>query len=133
MAPEAQALRNQAEEYASRMVFLDRSGPKTQQLVAAIQAFPGSFFVLPFMRIASAITRQGAQFSPFGFLMQAAKQGGRAGTQAQARATAGTMAAGYLFWLASTGRLSGNGPTDPAALPPRLDAVRDDRRRHVQR
>ena len=114
MAPEAVALRNQAEEYASRMVFLDRSGPKTQQLVAAIQSFPGSFFVLPFMRIASAITRQGAQFSPFGFLMQAAKQDGRAGTQAQARATAGTLAAGYLYWLASTGRMSGNGPTDPA-------------------
>jgi hypothetical protein len=75
---------------------------------------PGSWLVAPFIRITAAIGRQGAQFSPVGFLMKEARKTGRRGVQAQARATAGTMAAGYLFWLAATGRLSGNGPSEPA-------------------
>ena len=44
--------------------------------------------------------------------MKAARQGGRAGTQAQARVAVGTAAAGVLAYLAATGRLSGNGPSD---------------------
>lgn len=58
--------------------------------------------------------RQGLEFSPAGVLMAAARQEGRAGAQAQARVALGTVAAGYLFWLASSGRLSGNGPNDSA-------------------
>jgi hypothetical protein len=69
--------------------------------------------VVPFIKTPANIMRQGLEFSPTGVLMKAARQGGRAGAQAQARAVLGTTAAGYLFWLAATGRLSGNGPRDP--------------------
>lgn len=114
MTPEAMALRTQAEQYAARRVFLEQPGEITRRVMHAVQAVPGSYFVLPFMRISSSIAKQGAEFSPLGFMMKAARAEGRAGTQAQARATAGTLAAGYFFWLAGSGRLSGDGPKDPA-------------------
>lgn len=114
MTPEAVAIREQAADYAARRVFLEEPGAMTKRVQLLAEKVPGSWLVAPFIRITAAIGRQGAQFSPFGFLMKEARKDGRAGTQAQARAAAGTMAAGYLFWLASTGRLSGSGPSDPA-------------------
>lgn len=115
MSPEAVALRQQADEYASRSVFLEKPGDFTTRAVAWAESIPGIWLIVPFIKITSAIGRQGAQFSPFGFLMRAARQGeGRVRTMAQSRATAGTMAAGYLYWLAASGRLSGSGPSDPA-------------------
>jgi hypothetical protein len=69
-------------------------------------------FVIPFIKTPANITRQGLEFSPAGALMKAARQDGRAGSQAQARVAAGTLAAGALAYYAATGRLSGDGPKD---------------------
>jgi hypothetical protein len=44
--------------------------------------------------------------------MKAVRAEGRMGLQAQGKAAMGTLAAGYLAWLAGTGRLSGIGPQD---------------------
>ena len=114
VTPEAVALRTQAARYAAHRVFLEEPGDITKRVTMLAQSIPGSYFVLPFIKISSSIARQGAEFSPIGFLMKTARAEGRAGTQAQARATAGSLAAGYLFWLAASGRISGDGPSDPA-------------------
>jgi hypothetical protein len=114
LTPEGQALKAQAETFATRAVFQEQGGPLTSIAQQAVRVFPPLSLVVPFIRTPGNIFRQGLEFSPAGVLMKAARQGGRAGVQAQARVALGTTAAGYLFWLAATNRLSGNGPRDPA-------------------
>jgi hypothetical protein len=117
LTADAQALHEQAAEYARRAVFQEKPGRLTSW-VMGLNNVPGAAqvmpFVLPFVKTPSNIFKQGLEFSPAGVFMKAARQGGRAGAQAQGRAIAGSFAAGYLAWLAATGRLSGNGPSDRA-------------------
>lgn len=112
VTPESVAIRQQADTFATRTVFQERPGQIAQLLQVAAQKFPPLSFVVPFIKTPANIMRQGLEFSPAGFLMQAARQQGRAGTQAQARVAAGTAAAGALAYYAATGRLSGDGPRD---------------------
>ncbi len=117
LAPDAPIFQEQAAEYARRSVFQEKPGKiaswvlQGHQVPVVGHVMP---FVLPFVKTPANIFRQGLEFSPAGVLMKAARQGGRAGAQAQGRAVVGSLAAGYLAWLAATGRLSGNGPRDPA-------------------
>jgi hypothetical protein len=113
--PEGAAIRQQADAFATRTVFQEAPGPIAQGLRVLAHKFPPLSFVLPFIKTPANIMRQGFEFSPAGALMQAARQEGRVGTQAQARVAAGTAAAATLAYLAATGRLSGDGPrNDPA-------------------
>ena len=66
-------------------------------------------WIAPFIRTPGNILRQGAEFSPFGFAMKAAHQGGREGAQALGRAALGTVTLAPLAWLAATGRLTERG------------------------
>ncbi len=113
--PEGQQIQTQAADFARRAVFQEQPGKFSAWLSQGNQV-PGLRyvmpFVLPFIKTPANIARQGFEFSPAGALMKAARQGGRAGEQAQGRAAAGTLAAGYLAYLASTGQISGDGPKD---------------------
>ena len=117
LTPEGAALRENAEHVAARAVFQEKGGPITSWLAQGYRV-PGigqaMTFVMPFLRTPGNIIRQGLETSPAGFGMKAARQAGRAGRFAQGKAAMGSVAAGYLAWLAATGRLSGNGPTDSA-------------------
>jgi hypothetical protein len=113
-SPDALAVRQQAEAFATRAVFQERPGAVAAWLQRGAQQFPPLAFVLPFIRTPANILRQGLEFSPAGAVMRAARQGGRPGTQAQARVALGTAASGALAYYAATGRLSGDGPRDPA-------------------
>lgn len=103
----------QADQYARRSVFQEKAGPIVGHLQAFTQKHPWFSFFMPFIRTPANILRQGAEFSPLGAAMPAARHGGRAGSQAQARVALGSIAAGGLAYLAATGRLSGSGPSDP--------------------
>jgi len=120
-ALDAQPLHRAADAAAERATFQEGLGPRGQYLQQALRSQPLAAFVVPFFKTPSNILKQGLEFSPAGFLMQAAKQEGRLGTEAQARAAAGTLGAGFLFYLASTGRLSGSGP----AAGPEREALYD--------
>jgi hypothetical protein len=109
-ALDAQPLHRAADNAAFRSTFQEALGPLGQTIQAGLRAHPFMTLVVPFFKTPTNILRQGMEFSPAGFLMQAAKQEGRLGIEAQARATAGSVGAGFLFYLASTGRLSGAGP-----------------------
>lgn len=117
LTPEGQQIQQEAATFAQREVFQEKPGKFASWLASGNQV-PGLRyvmpFILPFTKTPANIMRQGFEFSPAGLLMKAARQEGRVGAQAQGRALAGTMAAGYLAYLAATGQISGNGPTDPA-------------------
>jgi len=73
-------------------------------------------FIMPFVRISGAITRQGFEYSPVGFGMRGARGAmgkGRVQSQAQGRALIGSLALLPMAWLAVTGRLTGAPPDDP--------------------
>jgi hypothetical protein len=106
-------IRAQADAFAARSVFQEKSGALTQFLQAGVKRFPAFSFVVPFIRTPANIFRQGLEFSPAGAVMKAARQGGRAGSQAQARVAVGSMLLAPLAYLAATGRISGSGPRDP--------------------
>jgi hypothetical protein len=112
-------LQAQADRFATRAVFQETPGPILQRIMALKNdpAIPAPFrtvmtFTLPFIKTPGNILRQGAEFSPAGFLMKAAQEEGRPGAQALGRAALGSLALAPLAYLAATGRLSGNGPTD---------------------
>jgi hypothetical protein len=117
---ESEALRRRADEFARRAVFQEDPGAAITYLLQ-IKSNPAvhpairtaATFIAPFMRTPSNILRQGLEASPIGFTMPAAKQGGREGAQAMGRAAIGSAALLPLAYMAATGRLSGNGPTDP--------------------
>ncbi|HUE86206.1 MAG TPA: hypothetical protein VMO26_09025 [Vicinamibacterales bacterium] len=111
---EGAALGQQADTFATRSVFQEQTGPFASWLRLGAQRFPALSFVIPFIKTPANILRQGLEFSPAGAVMQAARQEGRAGRQAQARVVLGTGAAGALAYFAATGRLSGDGPRDRA-------------------
>lgn len=117
--PEALELRDQAEKFAARAVFQEKPGKILGGLIHLTkgQDMPRAWrlamtFVAPFVKTPANILRQGLEASPAGFMMSAAKEGGRRGAQAQGRAALGTIALAPIAYLAATGRLSGNGPTD---------------------
>jgi hypothetical protein len=112
--PEGIALRDQAHLFARRSVFQEKPGEFVQKIQELSRMFPPLTFIMPFIKTPANILRQGVEFSPLGAAMPAARQGGRAGRQAQSRVAAGTAAAGVLAYLAATGRLSGRGPSNPA-------------------
>ena len=115
-SPDGAALREQAERIATRTVFQEQ-GPITDWIRKAHQ-IPGlkqvMTFTVPFVRTPGNILRQGVEVSPLGFALKGAREGGRFGAQMQGRAFAGTLAAGYLAYLASTDRISGSGPKNRA-------------------
>lgn len=118
-SPESVAIRQQADTFATRSVFQEKPGKLATKLQLIARDYPAFSFVVPFIKTPANIMRQGLEFSPAGVLMQAVRQEGRVGTQAQARVLAGTGAAAALAYYAATGRLSGNGPqnrADRAAL-----------------
>jgi hypothetical protein len=109
-----------ADDYAARAVFQERPGPITAKLLALkndpqtpVAMRAAMTFVMPFIKTPANILRQGAEFSPLGFVMRAAQQDGRAGSQALGRAAMGTAAMGSFAYLAASGRLTGFGPTNP--------------------
>ncbi|HVL66763.1 MAG TPA: M15 family metallopeptidase [Vicinamibacterales bacterium] len=110
---EGQKIAEQADKYARRAVFQEKAGPLVGNIQAIAQKYPALSFVVPFIRTPANILRQGFEFSPAGFGMQAARAGGREGSQAMARAGLGSLGVAGLAWLAASGRLSGNGPSDP--------------------
>lgn len=114
-SPEAVALREQAEHVAARAVFQEKGGPITSFLAQGYKVpviGQAMTFTIPFLRTPGNILRQGLEASPVGFLMKEAGKEGRAGAIGQGKAAAGSLAAGYLAWLASTERISGDGPKD---------------------
>ena len=115
--PDSRALIERSEEFATRAVFQE-SGEITdalRQLTRVPVLAQVMTFSMPFIRTPGNILRQGLESSPAGFAMKAARQGGRAGAQAQGRAAAGTAAVLGLAWMAHQGILSGAGPKDRAA------------------
>lgn len=113
LSAEGQALKAQAETFATRTVFQEQPGRIVSGWQGLVREAPVLSLLTPFVKTPANIMRQGLEFSPAGAVMTSARQGGRAGAQAQARVVLGTTAAGYFFWLAATGRLSGNGPRNP--------------------
>lgn len=119
-SPEALDLQQRAEVFAARAVFQEQPGPVLSRIVALKNDpdVPVPFrlamtFVAPFIKTPGNILRQGAEYTPAGFAMKATKAGGREGAQALGRAALGSIALAPIAYLAATGRLSGNGPTDP--------------------
>lgn len=110
----AQRVQQQAQDFARKAVFQEPGGNFVKGLQLLSQKVPGVSFVIPFIKTPAAIFRQGVAFSPAGFALKGARAGGREGAQNIAKATMGSVAAGYLAYLAATGRLSGSGPTNPA-------------------
>jgi hypothetical protein len=111
---QGQRIADAAEGFARRAVFQEKAGPLVRIMQSAAKQFPPLSFVVPFVRTPANIFRQGFESSPIGFAMGAARQEGRAGTQAQARAALGSAGLGALAYLAATDRLSGSGPQNPA-------------------
>ena len=108
-----------ADTFAARAVFQEPPGAIVKWLLKAkaptspTPLRAAALFVAPFIRISGAILRQGFEFSPAGFAMKAARQGGRAGAQAQGRAILGTaFVLGPVAWLAAMGMLTGAPPED---------------------
>ena len=110
--PLSAQLEQQADAFARRGVFQEKPDRFASSLQVFSKQHPSFAFVVPFIKTPANILRQGLEFSPAGALMKEARKEGRAGSQAQGRAALGSLAAGYLAYLASTGRLSGSGPSD---------------------
>jgi hypothetical protein len=87
---------------------------------------PGLTMAMPFVKTVSNIARQGYEVTPVSGVVKLGKQlmgnerawnrvgGEREATMMQAKAVLGTAATGFFAYLASSGRLSGSGPTDRA-------------------
>ena len=112
-------IQGRADTFAARAVFQEQPGSIVQWLLKAKAPTSSALlraaalFIAPFIRTPGAILRQGFEFSPAGFAMSAARQGGRAGAQAQGRAVLGTaFVLGPVAWLASMGMLTGAPPDD---------------------
>jgi hypothetical protein len=93
--PEGIALRDQAHLFARRSVFQEKPGEFVQKIQELSRMFPPLTFIMPFIKTPANILRQGVEFSPLGAAMPAARQGGRAGRQAQSR-VAGRTASGFV-------------------------------------
>lgn len=118
---DSQKLFAEADEYARRATFQDKGGPivqaildlknntKTNPMIRTAMTF-----LAPFVRLPGKILQRGLETSPAGFAMNAVQQGGRAGVQGMGRATMGSLALMPFVYLAMNGRLSGNGPSNPA-------------------
>lgn len=100
------------EEVVSRGVFQEQPG-KIGQAMMGLQKVPGAWMFMPFVRIASNLTRQGIEVTPAGFFMKSAQVKGRAGELARARAAAGSLALLPIVVYAAAGKITGNGPSDP--------------------
>jgi hypothetical protein len=110
----SRAIQDRADAFARRAVFQEPGGRFVQSIQGALRAVPELSFVLPFVRTPGNIIRQGLEASPAGFVMSAARQGGREGAQAQGRAAAGSVALGALAYLVASGKVTGAAPSDPA-------------------
>lgn len=115
----AKALKNlpadklrEIEDITTRGVFQEQQG-KIGQAMMGLQKIPGMWLAMPFVRIASNITRQGLEVTPAGFFMKGAKQTGRVGELARTRAATGSLLLAPIAAYAAAGRITGNGPSDP--------------------
>jgi hypothetical protein len=102
------------EMVVSKGVFQEEPGKVAKAVMGLQRAMgPAGWIVMPFIRIATNILHQGIEVTPAGFFMKSAKQPGRVGELARARAALGSLLmlpiAGYVY----AGRITGNGPSDP--------------------
>lgn len=110
--PELQRSTMREAEYAT---FREEPGPFANSLIQMKKKIPAVGFVIPFVRTVSNIFRQGIEHTPVGFFMKRAlSEDPREATIAQGRAAVGSLMALPIVYAASTGRLSGAGPKDPA-------------------
>ncbi len=110
--PELQRSAMREAEYAT---FREEPGAFAQQLIQMKKKIPAIGFVIPFVRTVSNIFNQGIEHTPAGFFMKRAlSKDPREATIAQGRAAMGSLMALPIVYAASTGRLSGAGPKDPA-------------------
>lgn len=70
--------------------------------------------LIPFVRIAGALGRQGVQLTPLGFRTALGRSATRQGALARGEAAAGTLALGALAIEAWKGNLTGMGPKEPS-------------------
>lgn len=104
-----------AEEASVEAVFQTELGSMGRRLQSLIQGVPGGFLILPFVRIAGNLLKQGIQMSPAGALTPVGR--GVTGTarqiaHARGAAGVGTLAMFPLALLALEGKVSGRGPRD---------------------
>lgn len=101
------------DEMTTRAVFQETPGAVTQAFLKLRETVPGMRYVVPFVRIVANLTRQGFEASPAGFAMKSARQPGRLGEAARAKAALGSVALLPVAYYAATERITGNGPSDP--------------------
>ena len=102
------------EAVVSKGVFQEEPGKIGKAIMGLQKSLgPAGWVVMPFIRIAANITQQGIEVTPAGFFTKAAKQQGRVGELARARAAAGSMLLLPIVGYAAAGRITGNGPSDP--------------------
>jgi hypothetical protein len=101
------------ENVVDRAVMQEPSGPITQAILNLRSKIHGSWLLMPFVRIAANISRQGMEATPVGFAMKAARTPGRVGEQARDRALLGTLTLAPIVYWAVMGKISGAGPSDP--------------------
>tara|TARA_R110000824_G_scaffold154066_2_gene325963 strand:+ start:965 stop:4102 length:3138 start_codon:yes stop_codon:yes gene_type:complete len=108
-------LQGAAEDSSVEAVFMNQLGGIGRRVQSVVQAIPGAFIILPFIRIAGNLLKSGIQMSPAGFLTPVARGvRGTARQAAQARGAAalGTLALFPLVPMALEGKISGRGPRD---------------------
>lgn len=110
------------DEMTARAVFQETPGKVTRAFLNLRETVPGMRYVVPFVRIAANLTRQGVEVTPAGFVMNSAKQPGRIGEAARAKAALGSVALLPIAYYAATGRITGSGPTDPGKRQAWLDS-----------
>jgi len=117
VANPTEALRENAGKFAVRRVFHEHSAAETAFKALRDIHWTGRF-ILPFVQTPLAILRQGLRMTPAGFYepIRGSDEvfGRRLGVQARGEALMGSLGLLGLAWMASQGRLSGNGPSNPS-------------------
>ena len=110
---------DRANEYADHATFNEKPGYVVRTLLklkspkAPIPVRAVATIIVPFMKIAGAIMRQGFEWSPAGLVMKGGRSAdARVQAQARGRAALGSLALIPMVWLAATGRLTGAPPDD---------------------
>lgn len=109
-------IHGQARSWAEVMTFTDPPGPLLKSAMNLVNAFPGAWIVLPFMKTMSKMASFTVDRTPLGLFSPKFKAdlfaGGARAQEAVGRLSVGTSLFGIGWYLSSLGHVTGDGPMD---------------------
>lgn len=107
-----------AQQFSRRQTFTNELGDTGKAAQTLLSKNKGLRFILPFFRTPVNLLKYSAERTPVGLLLRQTRQelmgshGAVARDQAMAKMTMGSAIAGYVFYQAAQGNITGNGPSN---------------------